>query len=125
MTIAEVITNIDNIEPNQYTQDNKLAWLNRLEGQIFDELILTHEHEPDIEEFTPHTATTDELLVPFPYGEEIYEYYLKAMIATANHETVKYNTAMALFNAAYSRYTAWYNRNHHPLPKFPRNRLHF
>ena len=125
MTIAQVITNIDNIEPNQYTQDNKMGWLNRLEGQIWDELILTHVHEPDIGDFTPHNATTDELLVPSPYGEEIYEYYLKAMIATANHETVKYNKAMALFNAAYSRYTAWYNRNHRPLPKFPWNRLHF
>ena len=124
MTVAEVLTRIDSIEPNQYSQADKLEWLNRLEGQIFDELILTHEHEPDIE-FEPHSETTDELLVPWPYGGEVYEYYLQAMIAAANHETVKYNNAMALFNAAYSRYSAFYNRNHVPLPPFPKNRLHF
>ena len=37
MTIAEVLTRIDSIEPNQYSQGDKLEWLNRLEGQIFDE----------------------------------------------------------------------------------------
>lgn len=124
MTLNEAITNIDTIEPNQYNDTQKIAWLNQLDGQIFDELVLTHEHDPDAE-FTPYTAKTETLLVPFPYGAEIYEYYLKAMITNANHETVKYNTAMALFNAAYSRYCAWYNRNYHPLPKFPKNRLHF
>lgn len=124
MTVAEVITNIDSVEPNQYTAADKLAWLNQLDGQIFIELILTHEHEPDIE-FEPHTETTDELLVPFPYARDLYEFYLKAMIATANHEYVKYNTAMALFNAAYGRYSAWYNRNNLPLPPFPDNRLKF
>ena len=125
MTVNDVITNIDAIEPNQYTTANKLSWLNRLDNQIWDELILTHEHEPDIGDYTPHTATSDDLLVPSPYGEEIYEYYLKAMITASNHENVKYNFTMALFNAAYTRYSAWYNRNHVPIPPFPENRLHF
>jgi len=124
MTINEAITNIDAVEPNQYTQDQKIAWLNQLDGQIFDELVLTHEHDPETV-FEPYTDTTATLLVTFPYDSEIYEYYLKAMITEANHETVKYNVAMSLFNAAYSRYCAWYNRNHHPIPKFPKNRLHF
>lgn len=124
MTISEVITRVNDIEPNQYDNADKMEWLNRLEGQIFDELILTHEHEPDIT-FKKHTSESEELFVPFPYGGEVYEYYLKAMIAEANHETVKYNIAMALFNAAYGRYSSWYNRKHKPLPHFPRNRLHF
>jgi hypothetical protein len=124
MTVAQVITNIDSVEPNQYTQAQKIAWLNQLDGQIFNELILTHEHDDDAE-WEPYTATTDELLVPDPYAQETYEYYLKAMIAAANHETVKYNTAMILFNAAYNRYSSYYNRNNLPLPPFPKNRLHF
>ena len=124
MTVNTAITNIDAVEPNQYTQAQKIAWLNQLDGQIFNELILTHEHEEDIE-FEPHTATTDELLVPDPYAQETYEYYLKAMIAAANHETVKYNMAMVLFNSAYGRYSSYYNRNNLPLPPFPKNRLHF
>ena len=126
MTISDILTNIDAIEPNQYTQAQKLAWINQLDGQIFDELVLTHVHDDDAEweKYTEDDLTV-EPLVPEPYCQEVYEYYLKSQIAAANHETVKYNTAMVLFNAAYSRYCALYNRNNLPLPPAPKNRLYF
>ena len=127
MTVNDIISKVDSLEPNQYTTNDKLAWLNQLDGQIFQELILTHVHEEDAE-YTPHTATDDSLLVPFPYGEEVYVNYLKAMIAEANHEIVKYNASMMLYNAAYQRYAGWYNRNVLPVNTMPHgrhNRLHF
>ena len=124
MTVNEAITNVNNMEPTQYSDTDKLAWLNQLDGQIFDELILTHEHDEDAE-FTKHSATTDTLLVPDPYASEIYENYLKAMIENENHETMKYNGSMTLFNSAYQRYAAKINRERMPLPPFRDNRLHF
>jgi hypothetical protein len=124
MTVNEAITHVNNLEPNQYSDEDKLGWLNQLDGQIFDELILTHEHEEGAE-FSPHTETTEDLLVPAPYDREVYTNYLKAMIADANHETLKYNGSMTLFNSAYARYAAKINREKMPLPPFRENRLHF
>ncbi len=122
MTVIEIFNKVDNLEPNQYTQKEKLDWLNQLDGQIFDELILTHEHEDGIS-FTPHSDASDEPLVPSPYGMDIYVNYLKAMIAESNHEMVKYNASMTLFNSAYQRYASWYNRNNMPVQNG--NRLFF
>ena len=122
MTVNEAITLVDNREPNQYTSEDKLGWLNTLDGQIFNELILTHEHE-DGAEFTPYSDATADLLVPFPYAEEVYVNYLKAMIEESNHEIVKYNASMMLFNTAYQRYANWINRTVKPFHKD--NRLHF
>jgi len=127
MTVINIINKVDSLEPNQYTKSNKLAWLNRLDGQIFQELILTHVHEPDAS-FTPYTEDSDVLLVPFPYDEDVYLNYLKAMIAENNHEIAKYNASMMLYNSAYQRYAGWYNRNVLPVNTMPHgrhNRLHF
>jgi hypothetical protein len=119
MTISQIITKVNDLEPNQYSTNQKMAWLTQLDGQIFDELILTHEHEDGIT-FTAYSAETDELLVPFPYGEDVYVNYLKARIAEANHEVVKYNGSMTLFNTAYQNYSFYYNRNVMPLPRSTR-----
>jgi len=124
MTVNEAITMVDYLEPNQYTSEQKLKWLDQLDGKIFDELILTHEHDEDAS-YTRHTATTDALLVPFPYDQDVYVNYLKAMIAESNHESAKYNSSMVLFNTAYQQYASKYNRENIPLPAFRSNRLHF
>ncbi len=113
MTGSEAIALGDGFEPNYYTQAQKIAWLNSLDGQIFNEIILTHEHAEGAE-YTPLSLGTDELLVPFPYTN-IYNYWLQAMIALENGETQKYLVNKDLFNAAYENYVHWYNRNHQPI----------
>ncbi len=112
MTVSEAISLVDGLEPNQYTEAQKLAWLNSLDGQIFNEIILTHEHEEGAE-YTPLSLGTDELLVPFPYTN-IYNYWLQAMIDLENGETAKYTVQMQMFNAAYENYSHWYNRRYAP-----------
>ena len=115
MTVNQILTAVNDLEPNQYKQQDKIDWLNQLDGQVFDELVLTHVHDEDAE-FTPHSATTDDLLIPEPYAREIYVAYLMAMIAFHNHENVKYNGNMTMFNTAYQEYAAYYNRKYVPLP---------
>lgn len=46
MTVSELITEVDALEPNQYNIEFKIRWLSDLDGQIFDEMIITH--IPDI-----------------------------------------------------------------------------
>ena len=54
-----------------------------------------------------------ELLVSTPH-DDIYIRWLEAQIDYANGEYGKYQNAMAMFNAAYSNYERYYNRNHMP-----------
>ena len=122
MTAGQAITMVDDLEPNQYTEQQKLTWLARLDGQIFEELVLTHEHEEGAA-FVPPSSTTDELLVPFPY-DDIYNFWLQAMIALENGENAKYIVQMQLFNAAYTNYGRLYNRKYKPYERAP-NRLRF
>ena len=113
MTVSEAIARTDALEPNQYTEQQKTTWLDRLDGQIFNEVILTHEHEEGAQ-YTPLSSGTDELLVPSPY-DEIYNYWLQAKIAMENSEGSKYTMNMELFNAAYLNYCHWYNRMNRPI----------
>ena len=62
----------------------------------------------DLDKSKKHPA----LIVGAPYGEDVYYYYLQAMIAAENSETQRYNKRMTLFNAAYQEWTDFYNRTH-------------
>ena len=45
MTIGEVLAEVDEINPNTIDDAVKIGWLSKLDGRIFDETILTHEHD--------------------------------------------------------------------------------
>ena len=62
--------------------------------------------------FTEYVNGNEELLVPFPYGDDVYLNYLQAMVALENAETQRYNKRLQFFNNAYAEYQNWYNRNH-------------
>lgn len=119
MTISEAIAMVDKLKPNQYDSAQKIAWLSQLDGKIFLELFKTHE-EPAIEAFTGYADDVDpstQLLVEFPFDQDVYNYYLQSMIDRENGEIAKFNQSASLFNEAYKSYSWWYNRNHVPLPK--------
>lgn len=117
MNISEAISLVDKLKPNSYTLDVKLGWLSKLDGQIFTEVFKTHEGCP-IEEFTGYDGKDikQELLVPYPFDEDIYNYFLQAQIDRENGETAKYNQSITLYNNAYHAFQGWYNRNHVPIP---------
>lgn len=142
MTTGEAIKRVNDLKPNTYTDQMKIAWLSELDGKIFQEVILTHEvrkhhhhhHWPDpldreddsMEEkehhhhhhhceFKPYKDLTDELIVPFPHAGDVYTFYLMSQIDLHNAETAKYNQSIVLFNAAYQTYSDWYNRTHKPI----------
>lgn len=115
MKIIEAINKLDNSKPNTYTTPEKIAWLSELDGRIKKEIIDTHEAAEEIT-FNGYTDndTDTELLVPSPY-DDIYIRWLEAYVDYSNGEYGKYNNSMAMFNAKYSSYEKYYNRNHMPI----------
>ena len=118
MKIIEAITKIDALKPNNYTPENKIAWLTVLDGVIKKEIIDTHEGGEAItfNGYDASTPTDTELLVPAPY-DDIYVRWLEAQIDYSNADYGRYSNSMTMYNAAYSAYERYYNRNHMPLGK--------
>ena len=115
MTIAEVISKVDELKPNTYSFEDKVAWLSNLDGRVKTQIIDTHEcHHPVY--FYGYDSDADQetlLLVPHPY-DEMYLRWLEAMIDYHNGEDDRYNNAIMLFNNAYEGYKKHYTRTHMP-----------
>lgn len=122
MTIQDAIDQVTRLWPSDYDGNDMVIWLNRVENQIYNEIIQTHEggeniERPAFDEDTDWEETS--LLAPAPY-DELYLYYLEYQIDYHNIETEKAGNSMAMFSAAYSAYADWYNRTHRPKTATPR-----
>ena len=109
MTTNEVITYVDGVKPNVYTEEDKAGWIGRLDGMIAVEV---HGVEQPFPRSYPEDGDT-ELLVPFPY-DDMYGMYVSAMIDFHNREYTNYNNSVAIFTERLEQYKAWYIRNHAP-----------
>ena len=121
MTIQDAIDEVTRLWPSDYDGGDMVRWLNRVENQIYNEIILTHEggggiERPAFDEDTDWEATV--LLAPAPH-DELYIYYLEYQIDYNNIETEKASNSMAMFAAAYQAYADWYNRTHRPKTTKP------
>ena len=113
MKALDTIERVDLLEPNDYSPEQKLHWLSTLDGKIFREILETHEGA-ETDTLPAYVGGGEELIIGAPYGEDVYYYYLQAMIAAENSETQRYNKRMTLFNAAYQAWTDYYSRTHRP-----------
>lgn len=118
MTIAEAISKVDSLKPNTYTYDDKVSWLSTLDTKVKTQVIDAHESDQSYS-FNGYDSLTDrdtELLVPAPY-DEMYVYWLSAMIDYYNNEDARYNNAIILFDNSYERYKSYYTRSNMPMSK--------
>lgn len=118
MTIIEAVNKIDALKPNNYTTENKVAWLSTIDGIIKKEIIDTHEGADKVTftGYDSNTPTDTVLLVPAPY-DDIYVRWLEAQIDYNNGEYGRYSNSMTMYNASYSAYERFYNRNNMPISK--------
>lgn len=118
MTIIESINLIDSLKPNAFSQSEKVRWLSQLDGKVKAEIIDTHDGGVDIpfSGYNEETPLDTELLIPYPY-DGVYTKWLEAQIDYADNEYGRYNNSIAMFNAEYSAYERWYNRNFIPKGK--------
>lgn len=115
MKIREVIDRIDSLKHNTYTRGEKVEWLSRLDGNIKNQIIDTHDGGDDIV-YRPYTEKDMEqdLLISAPY-DQIYIHYLEAQIDYYNGEISRYNNSMTMYQAAFDAYERFYNRTHMPI----------
>ena len=116
MTVQEVIARVDAVKPNRFKEGQKILWLGNLEGQIYNELVCTHENPEGImpPEFSENMDTGHRLTAPHPY-DEVYVLYLQSQIDLGNMEIAKYNNSKTLYNNAYQTLVDYWNRTHMPV----------
>lgn len=116
MTIAEAIALADQMKPNTMPNPTKVRFLSEVEGKIFNEIILKHEHEDGIvcPTYDEDTDGSTEMLVPAPY-DMVYVYWLMAQIDHMNQEMDKYNNDRSLFEDAWGNFGDYWNREHMPI----------
>ena len=118
MTVNQAIMRADKLKPNMYSVQDKVEWLNQLDALLYQDVILQHEHDPELPEtfaqYDPDESLDAQLIAPHPY-DMIYIYWLQSQIDLNNAEFAKYNTSSALYNQAYSEFAGYYNRTHRPL----------
>ena len=102
MKAIDIIRKVDELEPNQFGADKKLAWLSELDGQIY--LELSRVYEPCMSQPGKYVPGEEELLVEEPYAQGVYSHFLQAMMAAENYETGKYNQHITLFDSSYRQY---------------------
>ena len=116
MTIAQAIAQLDSLKHNTFSQEQKVAWLGRVEAMIKKHIIDTHVGGDKVifEGYGPDVDLQTELMAPEPF-DEMYLRYLEAQVDYHNMEYDGYNQAISLFKAAYNGFERWYNRTHMPL----------
>ena len=114
MTIGEVITQIDTIKPNQYTQNEKVKWLSELDAEIFDTITKTNGTDT-FESYDPSsgTITSQELIVPDDYAK-VYLSYLSSKIDFWNGEYTRFNNSAIIYNNDLQAFANYWTRNHLP-----------
>ena len=112
MKISEALARLDAYVSETVDTDEKLLWLDRIEGIIYEELVRTHE---DGFSRPPSCYAGDrELLCDEPYAD-LYIYYMAMQRDMQMRDSISYANNAAAFSAAYSAFADYYNRRH--LPK--------
>ena len=108
-TINQVIERVDKVKPNVYDESAKAEWLHRLDGRISREIL---KQDPPQQYEYPEDGDK-ELLVPYPY-DDMYDYFMQAMIDYNNREYGNYNNALAMYNESFTSYAKLYQRENMP-----------
>lgn len=113
MTVREAIERLDNLNPNSYTLEDKIEWLNRVEQTAYNDVLMTHNPLPGEYEPVSGERLERELCIPSPY-DQAYVYLMMSQVDFSNAEIEKYNNSNSMYEQAYSNWRNWYNRTHEP-----------
>lgn len=121
MTIEAVLDAVDQLVPNAFSFEEKVAWLSALDGTVKAEIIDTHEPDEAFVYMGPYTEDMNPedvvLLASEPYAYDLYIKYLQCQMDYFNGESKRYNNSLAAFEAAYTAFARWYHRTHLPISK--------
>lgn len=112
MHVAEFITQVNNKQPNDLTENNFVQWINILEDTMYSKHILDHEK--------PEPKTLEgmgvEKLSILEFGYRwllLYEYFILGQICLSIEEYGKANNYLMLYNSLIDEFVQYY------YPKLP------
>ncbi len=112
MKLRDIVELATDSGSGQYDAYQITAWVNEIEGQVADEVINHAEgHEVEIRDLDYGVDPGREMLVPDRF-RDVYLCYVRAKIDFMNQETERYNNDVAMFDAAYQSYAAWFRGKH-------------
>ena len=107
MTPNKAIETIDRLRPNSYSEEDKLSWINELDGMV-QRLVFQND---DIIQYEYPDDMDRELLIPAPF-DDVYKLFLEAKIDYYNREYANYNNSATMFEAQFAEYKKAYIREH-------------
>lgn len=120
-----VIAEVEELRPNTISEEQKKTWLEEVDAKLYNAVVRRHLGVPG----TPYRRSTEvadqlpadpePMLVPFPFGGDIYRYYLFAMIDMTNGDTARYNNDMIMYNSAVQDWSRAVHRDFLPVPNKP------
>ena len=113
MKLREILTTVDQLRPNAYTDAEKIQWLNTIEGRVYTDIFQKAEGFEG--EFVPFEEGQEEreLAVPVPFTD-LYTFFLMSRIDFLNGDSGRYNDTMVLLQNAWDEYAAYYRENNKP-----------
>ena len=121
MTINEAIARVDDLRDNTMAPNIKIAWLQMVDQQVYEEIIKTREGA-DAVTFPDYSDNDNNgervLLVPPPY-DMLYVYRLEAEIYYKNQEIDRQANALTRYNELMDAFAKQYAREHRSLPHPP------
>lgn len=109
MTISEALQRFDALYPNAFEEEEKIRWLSTLDWTIKVEIIDTRRSDVSFHGYNAETDQETNLLAEAPY-DEMYLFWMQAMMDYHNGEMAGYNNSMAKFDDLYTKFRNWYNR---------------
>ena len=120
MTLQEAIDRVDEMKANMMSVRMKVGFLTEIDQLIHDEIVMKHEHTAAQAVKPAYDEEADlmtELIVPDPYGRDVYLYWLMSRIDDQNQEDGRYNVDRAKFENAYRTMSDWWTREHMPVTR--------
>lgn len=115
MKICDAMAMLDKFQPNSFDVGDKIAWLEELDKELWQEVVQTHEGGEDVPEPCYSAGEQEQaLLVDGPY-KCIYLHWLQSKLDYALGDFARFNNSYASFEADRAAWKNWYHRNHMPL----------
>ena len=95
LKIRDVLAQVDDLLPNQYTVQQKQRWVQQAEGLVITEIL---------GEEMPEDMTEDTVLCAEPPYDEMYRHFVEAQIHYANDEIERYNNASVAWNSLFAAF---------------------
>ena len=98
MTVLEAIHELDSLKPNTYSQQQKMQWLDRLDGFLCRAVLSRY---PDRKQCELKPGDPDrELVMQAPFDEG-YLYWMESKIHYFNEEIDRYNASVRMFRHSF------------------------